>query len=125
MDLVKVRPELQETPDHRPLIAATAGQINKDFSTFGKDIFKFVIPSTWDELFDQLRPVIHLMVKNEEHKLVQIFYRIDLSENLLRQTLAASPFEEAVDQISVLIIRRELKKVLYRIRYSSNTKEPE
>ena len=119
MEIVPRDSELQKVEDHSPFIVATAGQINKDFGTFGIEVFHSTeLPETWDQLFAQFRPAVHSLAKQSEQKLVQIFYRVDLNERLLKECLSSSPFEEAIDEITVMLIRRELKKVLYRIKYS-------
>lgn len=121
MDLVKTWPELQAIANHRPIIAATAGQLSKDFGTFGVRLYTDSIPETWEELFNGLRPEVARLAREEEKKLVQVFYRIDLSERLLRDCLSKQAFETATDEITALLIQRELKKVVYRMHYRSQS----
>lgn len=101
-------------------IGLTALQMQKDFSAFSLELFESGdIPQAWQNLFDRVKPFIADLVKNDRHKLVQLFYRVDLSESMLALSLSRQPLVQAVDEITVMLIYREWKKVKFRIEYSS------
>ncbi len=107
---------LQAKPEY---IGLTALQMQKDFSAFSLELFESEsCPQAWQDLFDCVKPLIADLVKNDRHKLVQLFYRVDLSESMLAQSLSRQPLVQAVDEITVMLIYREWKKVKFKIEYS-------
>jgi hypothetical protein len=100
------------------IIRATAEQIKKDFSEFSINIFfTGKDKSPYDELYDQLTPVIEDLLKNKKSKLAALLYRIDVPEALLKKEALRQPDLPFEELITDLVIRRELKKVLYRKYY--------
>lgn len=105
------------------LIRLTAEQVIKDFGLHGFEVeFSGNEETAYVELFNQIRPLIeHLMEKNMG-RLSNLLYSIDLSETKVRKILAgetATPSEELTE----LILERELQKVVIRTYYSMKDKE--
>lgn len=65
------------------------------------------------------RHVNHLLQTNFE-QLVNLLYRIDISEKNLKALLAQNPKQDAGDIIAVLIIERQLQKIKTRQQYKTN-----
>lgn len=66
------------------------------------------------ELKNKLSSYIHHLINNDFNKLVSILYRIDVSEQKLRQLLEGNPLEDAGTIIAELIIERQQQKLQSR-----------
>ena len=98
------------------LINETANQIIKDFSLFGAEItLSGNAANTYDELFDQINPFIAKLIDSNYQKLLEVLYRIDVSET---QVAGAVKEKKIAEAITKLIIRRELQKVVTRKFFS-------
>ena len=101
------------------IVRQTAEQIMKDFGVFGLQIdFSGDIENDYIELHTQLIAQIDELIKTSYSKLISVLYRIDLSEEELRQGAKELPRYNQVEAIAHLIIVRELKKVLSRKFFS-------
>jgi len=58
----------------------------------------------------------HLIDTNVE-QFMQALYRIDVSEQKVKQVLAEKPLDEAIEMIAEMIIERQLQKVITRQKY--------
>ena len=116
------RPELQEASSRNDLIIKTAAQIIKDFSEFSLDItFSGQVDGFYDELFQQMKPAIE-EVMNEQFSLFQHFlYRIDVSERQIAMYQTEREDDSYIDALTELIIHREMKKVMIREYFKSQT----
>jgi hypothetical protein len=69
---------------------------------------------------------INLMITTDFNRLVQLLYRIDVSEPGLRQLLTENPATEAGKLIARLILERLWRKIQTRRAYNDNRKaQPE
>jgi septation ring formation regulator EzrA len=102
------------------LLQEVVKQVNKDFRLQGFDVeFSGKGESAYQELTDQLKPVIEYMLENQTETFWNLIYGIDLSESKVRQILFGK--EEAIDaiqELTDLILKRELQKVVIRLYYS-------
>ncbi|MGZ8545151.1 MAG: hypothetical protein ACXWV0_07630 [Flavisolibacter sp.] len=62
------------------------------------------------ELRERLVFFVRNLLLNDFNSLVQILYKVDVDENLLRSTLAAHPDEDAAELVTDLLVSRELQK---------------
>ena len=103
------------------IIKATAQQIIKDFAEFGFEInFSGNTANFYTELFSQMEESVKDLIANQQTNFYSFLYRIDISNKemaLYEQEMAGQPKSTIITE---LIIHREIKKVLYRIYYSSN-----
>ena len=53
---------------------------------------------------------VNELILNDFNKLVQILYRVDVSENKLKAVLKQSPHNDAAELITDLLIERQLEK---------------
>ena len=115
------RSELIDISAQEEIIKATAQQIIKDFAEFGFEInFSGNTANFYTELFAQMEESVKDLIANQQTKFYSFLYRIDISNKemaLYEQEMAGQPKSTIITE---LIIHREIKKVLYRIYYSSN-----
>lgn len=121
--LLQLQHQLKSYLDKAELVQATAEQIMKDLGMFGIAItFSGDTAHAYEELHQQLTHQIDILLKNARHKLISILYRIDLSEEQLRQGFQTFPAYNQTETTAHLIIARELQKVLSRkLGSQSNT----
>lgn len=102
------------------LLQEVVGQINKDFRLQGFDVeFSGTGETAYRELSDQLKPVIEYMLENQTEKFWNLIYGIDLSESKVRRILFGTDQEiDAIKELTDLILKRELQKVVIRLHYS-------
>ncbi len=70
-----------------------------------------------DELEKQLGIYVNELIQTDFQKLIMLLYRIDVSEQKLKQLLQIQPDENAGDIIAALIIERQLQKIKTRQRF--------
>jgi hypothetical protein len=71
-----------------------------------------------EQLFEVLSNYLNHLIEHDFNQLVAILYRIDVSEDKVRQTLANAPTESNSGKlIAQLIIEREQQKMYWREKY--------
>jgi hypothetical protein len=73
---------------------------------------------TVDELTDLLADRINDMINKDFNALVQLLYRIDVSESKLRQLLHENTTTDADRTIARLVLERQWQKIITRRKYS-------
>lgn len=97
------------------IILQTAEQIKKDFVLFGFPIhFTGNAQTAYNELFEQVRPVIQKLAENNFEKFNHLLYRIDIPEKDLKEVYKVNPKDAMYDVLTNLILKREMMKVCYR-----------
>lgn len=80
----------------------------------------------WEKLGpEQMAACIDEYIQHDFEKLVQLLYRLDVSEVKLKNILAAHPYEDAGKLIAALIIERQLEKIRSKEIYKQNDNIPE
>lgn len=74
-----------------------------------------------EQLMEELAQIINQLIEKDFPKLVQILYRIDISEKKLKQKLADADAESAGKTIALLIIERQKQKELFKKQHSSSS----
>lgn len=70
--------------------------------------------------FEQLSAYLNELINQDFNAVVQILYRMDVSEEKLRQKLANPlPYETAGSILAHLLIQREMEKMKWRERYKN------
>jgi len=116
--------ELQEYYNRQDLLEKVVEQIQKDFNWFSLEI-KFTNNlelSAYQELYQQILPLIEEMLNDDYIKLTSMLYRIDIDEDFLNRRLKETPNADTDEVITDLIIKRELQKVIIKQIYSSGIK---
>ena len=113
--------ELQEYYNRHDLLEKVVAQIQKDFNWFSLEITFTNKPelSAYQELYQQILPLIEEMLNDDYIKLMSILYRIDIDEDFLNRKLRETPNADTDEVITDLIIKRELQKVIIKQMYSS------
>lgn len=73
---------------------------------------------SYAELHSQLASYINRLIKNDFDKLIAYLYRIDVSEEKLKNLLQQNPREDAGNIIATLIIERQVQKIKSREHFS-------
>ena len=102
------------------LLRDVVAQINKDFRLNGFDVeFSGEGETAYQELSEQLTPVIEYMLEHQTETFWNLVYSIDLNEAKVKQILfGQEEVENAIGQLTDLILKRELQKVVIRHFYS-------
>lgn len=89
--------------------------LNKHFELVGDDALPLRMNSI--ELRKRLIQIIGWMLDNDMEKLLQIMYRIDVSEVAFKKVLSASPPGELSGDVADLVLQREWLKAETRLKY--------
>ena len=102
------------------LLRGVVAQINKDFRLNGFDVeFSGEGETAYQELSEQLTPVIEYMLEHQTETFWNLVYSIDLNEAKVKQILfGQEEVENVIGQLTDLILKRELQKVVIRHFYS-------
>jgi hypothetical protein len=102
------------------LIKQLLVQLQKDF--VHTQLFNDVIIDTIDG--SQVHDLLYTEVKNLLHNnygvLSNTLYRIDISEQQLKEALRANGTMDEAEVVTQLILKRELQKVVYKNIYKQN-----
>ena len=119
MSAIISKNELATYRDDEQILADTRRQIDKDFEQFGLEIPTDIEgQNPFMNLFNNLRPVVEYLVEKNAQKLAQVIYRVDLNESRVAEALDNQSDNNPVDELTTLIIERELTKVLLRRKFS-------
>ena len=116
-------PSLSElTPyyNRRDLLEKVVEQVKKDFDWFSFEI-KFTGKediTPYQELYNQILPLIEGLLNDDYPKLMAMLYRIDIDDEFLNRQLKESSHADTDEVITDLILKRELQKVIIRQIYS-------
>jgi hypothetical protein len=75
---------------------------------------------THEQLIAELSQHINHLLQTNFEQLVNLLYRIDVSEKKLKQLLKDFPKEDAGNIIASLIVERQLEKIKSRNQYKTN-----
>lgn len=102
------------------LLEKVVEQVKKDFNWFNFEIiFTGEKESPYQELYQQILPLIDSLLNDDYPKLMSMLYRIDIDQDFLNRQLKESAQADTDEVITDLIIKRELQKVIIRGMYNS------
>ena len=102
------------------LLEKVVEQLKKDFNWFSFEItFTGKDESPYQELYNQILPLIDELLNDDYPKLMAMLYRIDIEEDFLNRKLKENSHADTDEIIADLILKRELQKVIIREMYSS------
>jgi len=78
-----------------------------------------------EKLRDQLVNLINHLLLNDFNKLVQVLYRIDVSEQKLKQLVQKKPTTDAAVIITDLLIERQEQKMKTKISFKEDDNIPD
>jgi len=97
------------------MLNQTVEQIKKDFSFFSLAVhFSGNKDTAYQELCDQILPLIRELMDKDHQKLLSLLYRVDINE----KELGLTNKQEAPQHLTGLIIKRCLQKVVLRKLFS-------
>src|SRR3989338_5156724 len=100
--------ELATYYNRQDLIEKVVAQLIKDFNWFNLTVTftgKEITP--YQELFNQILPLVDEMLNDDYHKLQALLYRIDIDSDFLNRKLKENPHVDTDEAITDLIIKRE------------------
>ncbi len=74
--------------------------------------------SEYEDLVQWLTPYITRLLDHHFEKLLQLLYRVDVSENLFKEAIGQSNSDHIASSIARLIIDRQIQKMQIRAKYS-------
>ena len=108
--------------DKETIVIQTAEQIMKDFGMFGVTItFSGNIEKAYNELHEQLTNQIAHLHSNNSQKLLSVLYQVDISKRQLEKSQQELPQYTYTELMAHEVIVRELKKVLMRQYFKSQS----
>jgi|SRR5690606_20316664 len=102
---------------NKDLVSKTIEQVNKDFGDVELQLESVPVSENYFyDLVTDLSYTIDALLEKNPEKLFSLLYRIDLPEGLAHQMLAS---DNPHYNLSEIILKRELQKVVLRQRFSS------
>ena len=118
-DLQVTEGDLARYKNNKDIIRKTALQVVKDFGIYGYEIaLPANLCNAYDDLFDQLLPIIHELLNINISRLYSLLYAIDIGEYKIKRSLNEMNNIPPYEIITHLILNRELVKVLTREYFS-------
>ena len=103
------------------IILQTAHQTLKDFGMLNHKIsFSGNTETAYQELFEQIEPLVAKLIQKNYQQLLDLLYRIDVNEKKVSEMLKSENKvgENFANKMTTLILNRELQKVIIRNTYS-------
>ena len=108
--------------DQAEIVKETAEQIMKDFGMFGVEItFSGDTSQAYDELHNQLIDQITLLLERNYDLLLSVLYQVDITDREIARAERELPHYNHVEIIAHQVIVRDLKKVLLRRYFKSQS----
>jgi len=102
--------------DQMEMLEKLIRQLNKDFSLSGIDA-QFDTNWTPELIINNLNKIVAALMTNEFQKFINFLYRVDISENKIGN-IESSDFDQVVNNITYMILKKEWQKVWFRNRNS-------
>ena len=114
MDLPLAKSDFERYERSVDLLKDVVSQLNKDFQLTGFEVeFSGQGESAYQELTEQLLPVIEYMLENQTERFWNLLYSIDLNETKVKNALFGED-TNSLQLLTDLILKRELQKVVIR-----------
>lgn len=118
-DIVIHNQQLGEFNNHRELVEGTIRQINKDFASTGIQLPESLTGNVYETIFEALRPLLESLYENQLEKFYMLMYTVDVDQEKINRAFLKPTLSLAYDEITDLIIQREILKVATRIWYKN------
>ena len=102
------------------LLDALLQQANKDFQAFEDPLFKADTGMSWNSMVEVLEPLIDRLVNLDSERFFRLLYTIDVDEQRVKQILFGPQEQKTSWSLSVLILERELLKVVTKKYFSKS-----
>lgn len=101
------------------VVNKVALQIQKDFQLYDEKInLSGASETAYDELFEQVKPIIFRMLELDASRFFSLLYAIDMDERKVKTILFGKKESDVAVEITHLILERELLKVISRQIFS-------
>jgi hypothetical protein len=87
------------------------------------DLVKKVVLQAYDELSQQIEPVIFRMLELDSARFFSLLYAIDVEEEKVKELLFGQSETDVSKELTHLILERELLKVVSRQIYAQQIKK--
>lgn len=123
MDLVNLQNDnIEFFLNKADIVRETAEQIMKDFGMFGIEItFSGNTKTAYQELHEQLINQISVYLDRDYSRLMAVLYQVDITEKEIAKAHRELPHYNDLEVLAHQIIFRDLKKVLFRRYYKTNS----
>lgn len=118
-DITIYHHSLSEFNNNRELVIGTILQINKDFASFGVSLPESLSDNVYQVIFETLRPLLEDLYENQLEKFYGLMYTIDADPSKINKAFLKPTLSLAYDEITDLVIQREILKVATRIWYKN------
>lgn len=118
-DITIYNHSLSEFNNNRELVIGTIFQINKDFASFGVNLSESLHDNVYQVIFETLRPLLEELYENQLEKFYRLMYTIDADPSKINKAFLKPTLSLAYDEITDLVIQREILKVATRIWYKN------
>jgi len=118
-DIVLHSEQLGDFNNNRELVEGTIRQINKDFASTGIQIPESLDNNVYQTIFETLRPLLEELYENQLEKFYALMYTIDVDRLKINGAFLKPTLSLAYDEITDLIIQREILKVATRIWFKN------
>jgi hypothetical protein len=100
------------------MLDALLRQVNKDFRGIESRVFETDFDLDWNAMMERLEPIIDRLINLDSERFFRLLYTIDIDERKVKQILFGSHEERTSWSLSVLILERELLKVVTKKHFS-------
>ncbi len=114
--------ELTLYKNNQLIVDQVALQTQKDFQLYEEKIeFTGNQDTAYEELFDQIKPIIFRMLELDSTRFFSLLYAIDVDEKKVRALLLGDEEVNVAVELTHLILERELLKVATRKLFSQQS----
>ncbi|MDA9783171.1 hypothetical protein N9B55_02035 [Vicingaceae bacterium] len=114
--------ELLRYKNDQLIIDKVVSQIQKDFQLYDEKIeFSGNQDTAFEELFNQIKPIIFRMLELDSNRFFSLLYAIDIDEKKVRSLLLGDEEADVAIELTHLILERELLKVVTRQLFSQQS----
>jgi hypothetical protein len=116
-----IRAQLEKAKREEEIIRLTAEQVVRDFTRFGLEVnFSGKASQAYEELFDQLKQHIQVLMDTQSGRIEALLYQIDVNQKKASRVIGS---KQASEELTEMILERELIKVLTRLYFKENPPE--
>jgi len=109
---------IQVYKSDQSMLDALLRQVNKDFRGIESQVFETDFDLDWNAMMERLEPIIDRLINLDSERFFRLLYTIDIDERKVKQILFGSHEERTSWSLSVLILERELLKVVTKKHFS-------
>ena len=114
-DIPAIHAQLEKAKREKEIIRLTAEQVVRDFTRFGLEVsFSGKASQAYEELFDQLKQHIQVLMETQSGRLEALLYQIDVNQKKASRVIGRM---QASEELTEMILERQLLKVLTRIYF--------